>query len=137
MRYISDKNFDMIYDMIYDMIDMIRYDMMIYDMMWCDIWQDMIYLLTAIGLPPGDSSREHIYTQTINRMTQNQQYIEQHKNFRENQNTHFVFSNLFFENPAGYEIMWKKYFRAKQATDDNILRRMRIACWIQTHTQNI
>jgi len=38
-------------------------------------------------------------------MTQNQQYIEQHKNFRENQNTHFVFSNLFFENPAGYEIM--------------------------------
>jgi len=30
---------------------------------------DMIYLLTAIGLPPGGSSAVHIYTQ---------QYIEQH-----------------------------------------------------------
>jgi len=41
----------------------------------------MIYLLTAIGLPPGGSSTVHIYTQTIHRMTQNKQYIEQHKNF--------------------------------------------------------
>ena len=40
----------------------------------------MIYLLTAIGLPPGDSSTIHIYTQTINRTTQNKQYIEQNKN---------------------------------------------------------
>jgi hypothetical protein len=32
---------------------------------------DMIYLLTAIGLPPGGSSTVHIYTQTIHRMTQN------------------------------------------------------------------
>jgi hypothetical protein len=33
----------------------------------------------------------------------------------------------------------EKYGRAGQATDDNIIRRMRIACWIpklQTHTQN-
>ena len=41
----------------------------------------MIYLLTAIGVPPGGSSRVHIYTQTIHRTTQNKQYIEQHKNF--------------------------------------------------------
>jgi len=41
----------------------------------------MIYLSTAIGLPPGGSSTEHIYTQTIHRTTQNKQYIEQHKNF--------------------------------------------------------
>jgi hypothetical protein len=41
----------------------------------------LIYLLTAIGLPPGGSSTIHIYTQTIHRMTQNKQYIEQHKNF--------------------------------------------------------
>jgi hypothetical protein len=40
----------------------------------------MIYLLTAIGLPPGASSAVHIYTQTIHRTTQNKQYIEQHKN---------------------------------------------------------
>ena len=32
---------------------------------------DMIYLLTAIGLPPGGSSTVHIYTQTIH---------ERHKN---------------------------------------------------------
>jgi hypothetical protein len=41
----------------------------------------MIYLLTAIGLPPGGSSTVHIYAQTVHRTTQNQQYIEQHKNF--------------------------------------------------------
>ena len=31
---------------------------------------DMIYLLTAIGLSPGGSSTVHIYTQTIHRTTQ-------------------------------------------------------------------
>ena len=30
----------------------------------------MIYLLTAIWLPPGGSSTVHIYTQTIHRTTQ-------------------------------------------------------------------
>jgi len=30
----------------------------------------MLYLLTAIGLPPGGSSTVHIYTQTIHRTTQ-------------------------------------------------------------------
>jgi hypothetical protein len=30
----------------------------------------MIYLLTAIGLPPGGSSTVHIYTQTVHRTTQ-------------------------------------------------------------------
>ena len=38
-------------------------------------------MLTAIGLPPGGSSTVHIYSQTIHRTTQNQQYIKQHKNF--------------------------------------------------------
>jgi hypothetical protein len=75
------------YDMIwYDMIwyDMIWYDMIWYDMIWYDIWYDMmydsvsydnaqydmIYLLTAIWLPPGGSSTVHIYTQTAHRKTQ-------------------------------------------------------------------
>jgi hypothetical protein len=40
----------------------------------------MIYLLTAMGLPPGDSSTVHIYTPTIHRTTQNKQYIERQKN---------------------------------------------------------
>ena len=42
---------------------------------------DMIYLLTAIGLTPGGSSTVHIYTQTIDRTIQNKQYIEQHNNW--------------------------------------------------------
>jgi hypothetical protein len=42
---------------------------------------DMIYMLTAIGLPPGGSSTVHIYTQTVHRTTQNKQYIEQQKKF--------------------------------------------------------
>jgi len=41
------------------------------------------YLLTAIGLSPGDSSTVHIYTQTIHRTTQNKQYLEQHNNLGE------------------------------------------------------
>ena len=36
---------------------------------------DMIYLSTAIGLPPGGSSTVHIYTQTIHRTTQLMQTI--------------------------------------------------------------
>jgi len=27
-----------------------------------------------------------------------------------------------------YEVMWKKYYRARQAVDSNIARRMRYAC---------
>jgi hypothetical protein len=44
------------------------------------------------------------------------------KNCRDNQNTHFMFSNLFFspENLAVYEIMWENYCRAGQATGDNM-----------------
>ena len=41
----------------------------------------MIYLLTAVGQPPGGSSTVHIYTQTIHRTTQNKQYTERHKKF--------------------------------------------------------
>jgi hypothetical protein len=44
------------------------------------VCMNLIYLLTAIGLPPSGSCTVHIYTQTIHRMTQNKQYIEQHKN---------------------------------------------------------
>jgi len=44
----------------------------------------MIYL-TAIGLPPGGSSTVHTYTQTIQRTSQNKQYIEQQKIHRTTQ----------------------------------------------------
>jgi hypothetical protein len=43
-----------------------------------------------------------------------------YKSCRENQNTHFVLGNFFFENRAVYEKMWQKYRRAGQATDDNM-----------------
>jgi hypothetical protein len=47
----------------------------------------MIYsYLTAIGQPPGGSSSLHIYTQTIQKTTQDKQYIEQHKIHRTNKN---------------------------------------------------
>jgi len=43
-------------------------------------------------------------------------------------------SNFFPENSAACKIMWKNIDR--QATDDNITWRMRVA-WLQTHTQNM
>jgi hypothetical protein len=46
--------------------------------------RNLIYLLSAFGLPPGGSSTVHIYTQTLHRTTQNKQYIEQHKRFENN-----------------------------------------------------
>ena len=36
----------------------------------CMMWDDMLYLLTAIRLTPSESSTVHIYTQTIHRTTQ-------------------------------------------------------------------
>ena len=39
------------------------------------------------------------------------------KSCRENQNTHFIFNNFFFETGAFYDIM---YSRAWQATDDDM-----------------
>jgi hypothetical protein len=42
------------------------------------------------------------------------------KGCRETRNTHFMFDNFFLENRVVYEIMWKKYRRAGQATDDNM-----------------
>jgi len=44
------------------------------------------------------------------------------KRCRENQSIQFMFSNIFdvVENRFIYEIMWKKYCRAGEATDDNM-----------------
>ena len=39
---------------------------------------------------------------------------------RENQNTYFMFTDFFFENPAVYEIMWKKYCRFGQTTEEKM-----------------
>jgi hypothetical protein len=41
---------------------------------------------------------------------------------------------MFPEYLAVYEIIWKKYGNARQAADDNIIRRMRITGWITKAT---
>jgi hypothetical protein len=51
---------------------------------------------------------------------------------REDQDTCFIKFFSFFENRAVYEINVEEYGTARQATYDNIIRRMRIACWIPT-----
>jgi hypothetical protein len=63
------------------------------------------------------------------------------KSCRENQNTHFIFSNHFFfsENRAVYEIMWKNIVEPDRS--QKIIWRMRIAFWItkatNTHIRHI
>ena len=49
-------------------------------------------------------------------------------NCRENQNTHFVFTNFFSENRPVYEIIWKSAVELDRP--QMIIWRMRIACWI-------
>jgi len=44
---------------------------------------DMIYLLTAVGLPRGGSSIVHIYTQYIEQHSRHNQYVEQYKKYIE------------------------------------------------------
>ena len=59
---------------------------------------------------------------------------------RENQNRHFVLNTFFLsKNHAACKIMWKKYCIARQATDNNIIWCMHMACWIpkaaNTHSE--
>jgi len=44
---------------------------------------------------------------------------------------HILCSIIFPENNAGCELIWKiKYGSDRKATDDNVTRHMRFACWI-------
>ena len=45
-----------------------------------------------------------------------------------------MFSNFFPDNCAVCEIMWKNMVEPVSATDDNIILRMRLACWITRAT---
>ena len=54
------------------------------------------------------------------------------KSYRENQNTHFMFSDFFFENRAVCEITWKKFL--ERGRPQTTIWRMRIACWIPKAT---
>jgi hypothetical protein len=59
---------------------------------------------------------------------------------RENQNTHFVLNNIFRKSCRLWDNV-EKYCRPGQATDDSIIRRMRISCWIpkatNTHSEYV
>jgi hypothetical protein len=64
------------------------------------------------------------------------------KSCRENQNTHFMFNNS--PPPPKSCRLWdnvEKYCTARQVTGDNIIRRMRFACWItkatDTHSESL
>jgi hypothetical protein len=55
--------------------------------------------------------------------------------------THILYSIKFFRKSC---LLWdnvEKYGRGRQATDDNITRRMRFACWINksadTHSEHV
>jgi len=58
---------------------------------------------------------------------------------RKNKNTHFIFSNIFFENRAVYELMWKNIVQPDM--QQMTVWRMRIACWIpkvtNTHSEYV
>jgi len=56
-----------------------------------------------------------------------------HRSCTENQNTHFMFNNFFHESSTIFNNV-EIYGIARQATDDNIITRMRFACWITTAT---
>jgi hypothetical protein len=58
------------------------------------------------------------------------------KQCRKNQSAYLSLNNFYSECPKVVlcEIMWGKNGRARQATDDNIIRRMRFACWITKAT---
>jgi hypothetical protein len=51
-----------------------------------------------------------------------------------------MLTSFLAENRAVVEIMWKIMIKPEKAIDDNIIRRMRIVCWInklRIHTHNI
>jgi hypothetical protein len=64
-----------------------------------------------------------------------------HTKFVEKKRTQNLCSATFLQNRAVYEIMWKKCSTARRATDDNKIRRMRIACWTpkatNTHSEHV
>jgi hypothetical protein len=83
-----------------------------------------------------EKSVEKIYVSL--KLCKNKGYFRyfQMKSCRENQNTHFVFSNSLFENRAVYEIMWKNIVQPDRP--QMTIWRMRITRWIpkdtNTHT---
>jgi hypothetical protein len=59
----------------------------------------------------------------------------------EKMKTHFMLNNFFFRKSCHLRDNFEICGRDRQVTDDNIIRRMRVACWIvkatAIHTQNM
>jgi len=53
---------------------------------------------------------------------------------KESHNTHFMFSNVCRKSCCLWDNV-KEYGTPRQATDDNIIWRMRFSCWITKVTQ--
>jgi hypothetical protein len=57
---------------------------------------------------------------------------------REDQNTHFIYNDLFLQKYRSLRDNVEKYGTARQTEDGNIIRHLRTACWINkatnTHT---
>jgi hypothetical protein len=52
---------------------------------------------------------------------------------KENKNTHFVFSNFFFENRTVYEIMWKNIVQRGMPQMDNMAQAHLHAGYLRPH----
>jgi hypothetical protein len=57
------------------------------------------------------------------------------KSYRENQNTHFIFNNLFFENRVVCEIMWKNIL--EPGRPQMTICHMRISRWVPNATNTL
>jgi hypothetical protein len=57
-----------------------------------------------------------------------------HKICREDQNTIFLFNTFYRKTVLFFEINVEKDCLAEEATDDSIIRRMRLECWITKAT---
>ena len=79
----------------------------------------------------------YIYDNILITSSYNEKYFRKKAVEKFKTNTLFFFSKKFPENLAVYEITWKEYASARQATDDNIIRRMRIAPWIAKATDTL
>jgi len=60
-------------------------------------------------------------------------YISE-ESYGESQNTHFMFRNFSFKKSCLFCDKFRKYGRSRQATDDDIVLRMRFACRINKTT---
>jgi len=59
------------------------------------------------------------------------------KSSRQNQNTHFMFKNVFSRKSCRLWDNVEQYGRAVEATDDNTIQWMLFACWISKHIARI